>query len=90
MNSFCPENFFQAASNGMVSNVCVYLGKGTLHKNELKGPVLGSAAVKLLCATVPRDGCRVTCSDVSHKCEMCIILGGEQHLPKRYCHEEEN
>jgi hypothetical protein len=49
---------------------------GTVSDNDLKKLGLGSAATKLLCATVPRDGCHVVCIDrffTSVKCAEYLL-----------------
>jgi hypothetical protein len=56
----------------MVSDFCVYVGKGTVAENDIKELGLGYAGIKLLCASVHRDdGYHVIHSDRFITCMKC-------------------
>lgn len=59
----CLKNMVLAASNSMVSYVRIYVVKETVPESDVREQGLGSAVIKLVCATVTRYGCHVICID---------------------------
>jgi hypothetical protein len=85
---FCIKNFITGANNSMVSDLYIFVGKGTTPENDTKGLGLGSAVITLLCSTVPRDGLSLVVINFS-QLQMCTTLPKEKHVLDRYCYEKE-
>jgi hypothetical protein len=67
----CVKDFVLAASYSTVMYICISVDKGTVPENDLREQGLGSAVIKLVCASVPRYGYHGTCIDrflISVKC----------------------
>jgi hypothetical protein len=64
LNLLCPKNFVLAASNSMVSDFRLYVGKVTDNtENDFKQLGLGTAVIELFCVTASGDGCHIMCDD---------------------------
>jgi hypothetical protein len=94
-NPLGPKTFFLATNDGTVLDLCVYkkLVQGST-QNDISELELGGAVVKVLCATVPKDGFDVIYIVIdfftSVKCSEFLVENKIYETVGSYCYEKWN